>query len=157
VADRDDVAIHLGQVAGDGDLLDREGDCAIFDPVACSTARIVSGHRIHALAEKLRHQEPAIHPPEQPVEVFIAVAHDEIVIAAGIAGRHKSELSRRIAAEEIPAHHPIAYHVSWARRHTLVVERRGGLPARKMRFLADRYARREDLSPDAVEEKRRLA
>ena len=42
VTHRDDVAEHVAQVAGDGDLLDGVLDLALLDPEACRTARVIA-------------------------------------------------------------------------------------------------------------------
>src|SRR5262245_7452603 len=51
--DTRDVAVHLLQVAGDGDLVHRIREGASLDPEAARTTRIVACHAIHALPHEL--------------------------------------------------------------------------------------------------------
>src|ERR1041384_4393243 len=46
----DDAAEHVAQVAGDGDLLDRELDLAAVHPIAGGAAGIVAGHQVDPVA-----------------------------------------------------------------------------------------------------------
>src|SRR3569833_2573939 len=47
-----DAAEHLLEVAGDRDLLHREGDLAVLHPEATGAARVVAGHVVHALPRR---------------------------------------------------------------------------------------------------------
>src|SRR3569833_439091 len=48
-----DAAEHVLEVAGDRDLLHREGDLAVLHPEATGAARVVAGHVVHALPHQL--------------------------------------------------------------------------------------------------------
>src|SRR6185436_6120979 len=52
----DDALEHVAQVAGDGDLLDRELDLAAVHPVAGGAARVVTRDQVDAVAEQLGHE-----------------------------------------------------------------------------------------------------
>ena len=60
-ADLGQVAEHLAQVAGHGDLLHRVGQLAVFNPDAAGAAREISGHKVDAEAQELGHQQPLLH------------------------------------------------------------------------------------------------
>src|SRR3712207_5417751 len=52
---------HFAQIAGDGDLLDREADLAALHPVAGRAARIIAGDQVHALAHELGDEQAFVH------------------------------------------------------------------------------------------------
>src|SRR5450830_816409 len=52
-----DALEHVLEVAGDGDLMHREGDAAVLDPEAAGAARVVTRHVVHALAHQLGHEQ----------------------------------------------------------------------------------------------------
>src|SRR5262249_9037513 len=64
-----DVAVHLAQVAGDRDLLDRVGQLPPLDPVADRAAGVVARHEVDPEADQLGHVQPAVHRPEDRVRV----------------------------------------------------------------------------------------
>ena len=72
VADGDDVAEHVAQVAGDGDLFHRMLDPAFFHPETCCTARIVAGDVINTVAQQFGHEQPLVHVLDQAVEIALA-------------------------------------------------------------------------------------
>src|SRR5678815_3351263 len=78
VAERNDVAEHLFEVAGDRDLLDRVRDLSVLNPETRSAARVIAGHRIDTLAKLLGHEQPPPHPAQQRGEV-LGTRDDEVV------------------------------------------------------------------------------
>src|SRR6185312_17075261 len=60
-ANRGDVAIHVLEIAGDGDLLHRIGQLAVLDPQASRALGVVASDQIHAEAHRLSDVEPAAH------------------------------------------------------------------------------------------------
>src|SRR2546428_358991 len=89
--------------------------------------------------------------------IFGTVRAHQVVVAAGISGRHKPELPRRVAAEKIALYHAIAHDIARSRGDSFVIERRRRLTALQMRLLADADLWRKYLLAQAVDEERRLA
>ena len=54
VGDGGDVVEHLLQVAGDGDLLDGEGQLPVFNPQTGGAAGVIAGHHVDAESHQLR-------------------------------------------------------------------------------------------------------
>jgi hypothetical protein len=130
VADLDDAAQHVLEVAGDGDLLHRVGDLAVLDPVAGSAARVVAGHVIHALAEQFGDQQAAAHQSRSGRRGSrLPGLHDQVVAAAGVAGGLHAELARRVGAQEVALQHAVLDHFAVARGDAVVVEGAAGQAA----------------------------
>src|SRR5688572_2304251 len=79
---RRDSVEHLPQIAGDGDLLDREADLAALHPVAGRAARVVAGHEVDALSHQLGDEQTFLHMLKHSCEVRPFGAHEEVVMAA---------------------------------------------------------------------------
>src|SRR4051794_7632537 len=60
-ADGDNLLIHLLQVAGDCDFVNRIGNLSVFDPKARSAARVITRHSVHTLTHEFRDDETAMH------------------------------------------------------------------------------------------------
>src|SRR5207302_142732 len=102
-------------------------------------------------------EQALAHPPQHRVEIVVAVTDQQVVTAAGIAGRRHPELARRIAAEKIPADDAVTDYVAVDGGDAFIIERRAGDAARQVRPFADRDVRREYRLAEAVEQERRLA
>src|SRR6185312_15118472 len=155
--DGDDRAEHLAQVAGDGDLLHREADLAVLDPVAGRAARIVAGDEVDALPHQLGHQQPFAHLLEHSCEIGPFRTYEEVVVAAGVAGTLHAELARRVGAEKIALDHPGAHDGAIARRHAFLVEGSARHRPGHVRALLDIYERREQLLTETLRQERGLA
>src|SRR6185436_18897918 len=88
VTQRGDVAVHVPQVAGDGDLVHRIGHRAVFDPVAGCAPRVVSGDAVDALPHELGDQQSGAELAHQGLHAEPALARfdQQVVRAAGVAG-----------------------------------------------------------------------
>src|SRR5262249_24716373 len=104
-ADGRDRAEHLPQVAGDGDLLHREADLAVLDPVAGRAAGVVPGDDVDALPHELGDEQALAHVPQHAGEVRPLRAHEQVVMAARVAGALHAELARGVGAEEVALDH----------------------------------------------------
>ncbi len=66
------VREHIVQVAGNGDLADRVGDFAIFDPETTGPARIVAGHAIDAKTDQFIHEQALLYVGHQFFRACVA-------------------------------------------------------------------------------------
>src|SRR6266851_1549445 len=57
IAERNDVAIHLFQIAGNRDLVHREGNGPVLHPEPTRSARVVTCYPVDALAHHLGDQQ----------------------------------------------------------------------------------------------------
>ena len=65
VAGGDDVAIHVGEVGGDGHFVHGVGGFAILDPDAGGAAGVVAGHAVDPLPHEMGDHEPRAHLAHQ--------------------------------------------------------------------------------------------
>ena len=149
---------HVLQVAGDRDLLHREGDLAVLDPEAAGAARVVAGHVVDALPHQLDHEQAAcracasIASRSSPGCVR-RERQRQVVRAAGVAGGLHAELARRIASTgNSPATTPPSTTLRLRVAHAFVVERRAALAARQVRVFVHVDVRRQHLLAEAVEQ-----
>ncbi len=110
VADGDDVAVHVFEVAGDGDLFDGVGELAVLDPHAAGALGVVAGDEVDAVAHGLGDVEAALYVADDllggegsgfEVEVAGADAGVSGEPARGVAGGVHVELARGVGVHDV--------------------------------------------------------
>src|ERR1700754_916730 len=134
VADSDQVRVHVAEVGGDRDLLDRIGDLAVFHPEARGTAGIVAGDDRHTLPHHFRHQQARAELAQHAGEVVVTRLHKQVVHAASVAGGRQAQLAGRIAAQDVTLEHAIHHQRRIQRGHAFGVEYGRGQPAWNQRL-----------------------
>ena len=99
-----------------------------LDPIPSRPPRIVAGNRIDALPEQFSNQQSAAHFFEQSVQIVVAVADDQVVIAPRVRGRLQSELAGGIAAQKIDLNDTVEDNVPRLRSNALDVTARRCTP-----------------------------
>ena len=61
----DQRPVHVGELSGDRDLVDRMHDLAVRNPESRRAARIVTCYDVHALADQFGHQHAFLNAPDQ--------------------------------------------------------------------------------------------
>ncbi len=151
------VAEHLGQVAGDGDLLDRIEDLAVLDPETGGAAGIVAVDDIDPLPHQLGYQQAGAHLLEHALEILPRIGHLPVVNAAGVSRGDQPQLAGGVGGEQ-PAHQlAIAHYVHVAGTHPFAVERGTGQPAQQVGKFLDGEPFGQDLLAQFVEQEARLA
>src|SRR5581483_5889393 len=81
VADSDDIAIHLLEIARDRNLVHRKGDLAVFHPETTGATRVVARHTVDALPHHLHDQQAGTHACQQTIAVkgLAGCGHDQVV------------------------------------------------------------------------------
>src|SRR5205085_12426851 len=155
-------AVHVDQIAGDGDLGDRPGDLAILDDEARGAAAIVAGHRVDALADQLGHIEAAADSGEEVRHALAAGFEMDVRgpragrtadAANGVAGRLEPELPRRGAVEQPAGDTAALDEIARRGGDAFAVERARARAAAAVGVLTDDYVAREQLFREPVEQK----
>src|SRR5258705_2514781 len=149
VADRLDAAQHVERAPGHRHALDRKRLLAVLDPEPLGLERVVTGHRVEAVAALVVHVEPALDAREDRLGALAPGLDEQVVVAdaAGahrVAGRAHAAAARPVAVvldhREPPA---LDEHVA-PRRHSLAVPQRGADPAAEAAVVHQRHERRGD-------------
>src|SRR5262245_62499942 len=78
VADHLDSAQHVAEIAGDGDLFDREGQLAVFYPPAGSAAREIAGDRVEAEADHLGHVKTVFNRSDNLIRLIDSGSDEKV-------------------------------------------------------------------------------
>src|SRR5262249_14498405 len=140
--DRVDLREHLAEVAGDRQLLDREGDAPVLDPEPGRAAREVARHGVEAVAEEPGAEQAPLGARDHLLERGCAGLEPEVAGAGAgrttrAAGRARrggeAELARGVAVEQPALQHAALDDDGAARRQPLAVEGPAREPARPAR------------------------
>ena len=152
-----DVGQHVLQAAGDGDFLHGVGDLAVFHPKAGGAARVVPGEGVDALAHEFGNEQAAAHFVQEFGLVWVGVAEDEVVGAAGVGGGGQAEFAGAVAAEEVALDDAVFNHKAGAGGDTFGIEGGAGQRFGQVRFFAQVECGGEDLAADTVLQEAGLA
>src|SRR5215469_2898485 len=78
ITDGNDIFEHFFQIAGDGDLFYGIGQFSVFNPNTAGSARKVTGHKVHAKAEKIGKVQTIFYASDDLFRSFAALFKEEI-------------------------------------------------------------------------------
>src|SRR5476651_1105142 len=155
---------HVLEVPGDGDAAHRIGELAVLDPEARGAAAVVAGDAVHAGADHVGDEEPALDVADQLADRVLALLEIEVRgrgtgrargAARGVARGLEVELARGREVEQPCRQHTVVDHRHARAGQALGVERPAAEPALAMRVVEDADAVGEDLGAHLVLEERR--